>query len=118
MVVTNRGGEAMLLYLPEISFAPGQDASWFFLPDDGSSYRAQTFEGTALDFDQPDQLPDSALARVSAGQITPVEGEWPLRRWLVTARTRLPGGIYLDPERGGVFFCVNDSLVTVRGHLS
>ena len=104
IVVSDRAGNALLVYVPELSFLPGVPATYLFVADDGSTYLAPTFEGGVRDFPVADTFPETALARVSAGQVAPIEGEYPLRRRLVTGGARELGAVYIDPERGG--FCL------------
>jgi hypothetical protein len=103
VVVTNRSGRSLLVYLPELTNVPiaGRNV---FVAADGSTWFASA--------DLQQVIPSFAglnLARAASGQALPIPGTWPLQQRRPIARdlrksqyaSRLhPGELGIDPERG------------------
>jgi hypothetical protein len=78
LILTERGGRALLLSLPEMDFTTDPRPVWLFFDTDGATYYASTDyghdtalalpeRGSALRFDPTE--PQAGLARRSAGQV-------------------------------------------------
>ena len=98
LILTNRAGQSLLVYLPEVASAPNTGVR-VMVADDGSTY----FFNPSLAFNQLN------LARTSLGQALPVAGVWPVQQRYPVAlnlcrveRTALllPGQLGIDPELG------------------
>jgi len=98
LILTNRAGQSLLMYLPEVAGAPNTGVR-VMVADDGSTY----FFNPSLAFNQLN------LARASLGQALPVPGVWPVQQRYPVAlnlcrveRTALllPGQLGIDPELG------------------
>jgi hypothetical protein len=113
VVLTDRGGAGLLAFLPEVTLSDALPDSWFFVAEDGSTYRAPTTGGKVDGLTDPEQLPDTTVARVAAGQVMPLEGEFPLRRRQLAELGRTSGRLWIDPQRG--IFCLpaNDPLLAL-----
>ena len=98
LVLLNRAGQSLLVYLPEVASAPAAGVR-VMVADDGSTY----FFNTSLAFNQLN------LARASQGQALPIPGIWPVQQRYPVAlnlcrveRTTLLslGQLGVDPELG------------------
>jgi hypothetical protein len=114
LIATNRDGETLVIYLPEISAGDAAHGASFLVADDGATYRvpagAADFAALARTFGslQPE--------RRSAGAVLPIAGVWPLRRRAAAAihhRRREPraGELGIDPENGRFRLAPGDPLV-------
>lgn len=118
MIVTNREGESLLVYLPEIENAPATGRR-VFVADDGSTYLAPD------DLQQqPDLLDGLQLARAAAGQTLSIPGTWPIQMRVPVSmnlcdcrRAALlnPGELGIDPELGRFAFAPGDPSVGLGG---
>ena len=100
LIVNNRAGRALLVYLPELADAPPEGVR-FFVADDGSGY-----------FYPPGGVTPTGqlvLARAACGQVWPIAGRWPLQQRIAVAcdldgPAGAPGPVVgqlgIDPERG------------------
>jgi hypothetical protein len=93
LVIRDRGGRSLLIFLPEISFV-GAPEHRFTIADDGSTYRAE------VPSDDPDRLPDAAIARIGLGQVLALEGAYPLQRRVIARSRPRHRELWIDPERG------------------
>ena len=102
LVLTDRAGHSLLVYLPEIPVATATGVR-VLVADDGSTY----FFSPSLTFRQGN------LARAAQGQTLPIPGVWPLQQRIPVAanlcrpeRASLlgPGELGIDPERGRFAF--------------
>lgn len=103
LIVTNRAGAGLLVYLPDIDLPPAAgvrfliaaDGSSFFYPADDTAAQAALATGS---------LGQLVLARAAAGQVWPIAGLWPLQQRIAVAWSGLsalvPGQLGVDPERG------------------
>lgn len=98
LVLVNRAGQSLLVYLPEVASAPAAGVR-VIVAEDGSTY----FFNPALSLNQ------LSMARASAGQALPIPGIWPLQQRYPVAlnlcrieRTALltSGQLGVDPELG------------------
>lgn len=98
LVLVNRAGQSLLVYLPEIASAPTAGVR-VLVADDGSTY----FFNPSLAFNSLN------LARASLGQALPIPGVWPIQQRYPVAqnlcrieRTALLtlGQLGIDPELG------------------
>jgi len=112
VVATDRGGGALLIYVPEVSFSKVVPDAWFFTATDGSTYRARVFAGSPAPLVDEGQLTGEKLARVGAGQVLPIEGTYPLVRRTIVSVPR-ERGLLVDPERGRFCLPENDPLLTL-----
>jgi hypothetical protein len=103
LIVTNRSGESVLVYLPELTnvSAAGQRV---FVAEDGSTYLTSTEVQKV-----PASFEGFALARAASGQALPIAGVWPLQFRRPVALNLcdpsrntllLPGEFGVDPELG------------------
>jgi hypothetical protein len=108
LVVTNRGSAALLVYLPEIDDLQAEGIR-FLVADDGSTYYFPADPTAQADALANQSLAGLVLARASAGQVWPIEGNWPLQRRIAIASTLCrpgrtvtlrPGQLGIDPECG------------------
>ncbi len=113
LIVTDRSGAALLVYLPAVSAADAAGGRRFLVADDGATYdvpAAANLGSLATAFGA--QTP----ARRSAGQTLPLAGAWPLRQRQAVAidhRRREPrlGELGIDPENGRFRLAYGDPLV-------
>ncbi len=79
VILTNRAGEALLVYLPE-QVSVGPEGVCLVVAEDGST-REYPFEnvGRSLLSATLDNLSDLPVRRASAGQVLPIDGIWPLQ---------------------------------------
>ncbi len=125
LVVANRAGQSLLVYLPE---APGvgPDGIRVFVAEDGSTYNVPPDEAGQLAVLQQGDLSGLRLARASAGQVLPIPGVWPLQQRAPVAldlcrceRSALLafGELGIDPELGRFALASGDPSIG-RGALS
>lgn len=116
VVVTDERGRSLLVYLPQVDDL-NRDGAFFYVAEDGASYRvtAEAIPGGLLVRSTPEVGPDGAfngvhLAKYSAGQVLPIEGQSPIRQRMavrcdmeekVVVR---PGLLAIDPALGYVAF--------------
>ncbi len=103
VIVTNRSGKSLLVYLPELTDVPTSGRN-VFVAADGSTWFAST--------ELQQVIPTFAglqKARAASGQALPIPGTWPLQQRRPVARnlrkseyaSRLhPGELGIDPELG------------------
>jgi hypothetical protein len=122
LVVVNRSGQSLLVYLPEVSqvkpgtavrFLVAQDGSTYFPPADITALQRGSYEGLSL-------------ARAAQGQVLPIPAIWPLQqrlpvavnlcRWERSSALEL-GELAIDPELGRFAFPDQDPAVA-QGALS
>ena len=108
LVVTNRGGQSLLVYLPEVLDAPGAGVR-VLVADDGSTYFAPTDATVQETVLQQLSLNGLPLARAAQGQALAIPGRWPLQQRIPVAldlcrneRASLlaVGEVGIDPELG------------------
>lgn len=116
LVVVNRFGESLLVYLPEIASVPtngvqffvAEDGSTFFVPADLTEVNQESFVGLES-------------ARESAGQVLPIPGRWPLQQRRAVAinlcRCERRGFLRsdelgIDPELGRFALAGDDPILT------
>jgi hypothetical protein len=122
LVIVNRSGKSLLVYLPEISqvqpgtavrFLVAQDGSTFLPPADITVLQQGSYEGLSL-------------ARAAQGQVLPIPAVWPLQQRLPVAvnlcnwarsSTLILGELGIDPELGRFAFPDEDPAVA-QGSLS
>ncbi len=118
LIVRNRRGQSLLVYLPELDTPPA--GIRVFVADDGSTYRAPD-AGIDLVNASLAGLPQSRRAE---GQVLPVPGIWPLQQRRPVAldlcrceRSSLlrPGELGIDPELGRFAFAPGDPAI-MGGH--
>jgi hypothetical protein len=116
LVIVNRAGDSLLVYLPELE---GIDADGvrMFIGADGSSHCAPASDDALAAVQAAGSLAGLPTARPSAGQALPIPGRRPLEQRRPVAielcggrcRTRLlPGELGIDPERGTFAFAAGD----------
>src|SRR6185369_553137 len=120
LVVINRAGESLLVYLPEITGAPAEGVR-FFVADDGSTFFAPP-DLTSLTIGPGEpSLAGLDVSRESAGQVLPIPGRWPLQHRRPTAinlcrcerRSLLKSDeLGIDPELGRFALADNDPILT------
>jgi hypothetical protein len=120
LVVVNRFGESLLVYLPEITGAPA-DGVRFFVADDGSTFFAPADVPSLTNALGDLSLAGLEVSRESAGQVLPIPGRWPLQHRRPTAinlcrcerRSLLkPDELGIDPELGRFALALNDPILT------
>ena len=108
MIVVNRAGDALLVYLPQID-APPAEGVRFFVADDGSTYYYPTDDAQRRTVLDDRSLAQLVLARPASGQVWPIPGIWPLQQRIAVARPLdtadaalrlVPGQLGIDPELG------------------
>jgi hypothetical protein len=102
LIVRGRGGQSLLIYLPEISQCPATGVR-LFVAKNGSTWKIPANP-------QLDAMLDAGdLARPASGQMLPIAGNWPLQYRRPVAidlcrseRSALlqPGELGIDPELG------------------
>jgi hypothetical protein len=120
LIVINRSGQSLLVYLPEIPNPPSQGVR-FFVADDGSTYYVPAGALTGV---IPASLEGLVLGRQACGQVLPIPGIWPLqqRRPVAidlcscdrSAQLR-PGELGIDPELGRFGFAPKDPVIGQKG---
>jgi hypothetical protein len=120
LVVLNRSGQSLLVYLPEVSPVQPNTAVRFLVADDGSTYFPPA-DNTVLQQGSYDGL---SLARAAQGQVLPIPAIWPLRqripaainlcRWERTSTLAL-GELGIDPELGRFAFPDQDPAIGQGG---
>ncbi|HKU76835.1 MAG TPA: hypothetical protein VJR02_23190 [Pyrinomonadaceae bacterium] len=121
LVVTNRSGESLLIYLPEITGSPAEGVR-FFVADDGSTFFAPADVPSLTNALGELSLAGLELSRESAGQVLPIPGRWPLQYRRPTAinlcrcerRSLLKQDeLGIDPELGRFALSEDDPILTV-----
>jgi hypothetical protein len=112
VVLTDREGSSMVVYIPEVWYTPGTDAFWFLIADDGSSYRTS---GVPHAVDDLSSFPGGSIGRIGAGQVLPMEGVYPLQRRSLSVGRVAWGRLAVDPERGRFCLPKTDPLLAVAG---
>jgi len=79
LVLMNRAGKSLLIYLPEIVNAPPQGVR-FVVADDGSTYFFPADSAAQAQLVSGASFASLVLARGSAGQVLPIAGIWPLQQ--------------------------------------
>jgi hypothetical protein len=117
LIIRNRSGHSLLVYLPEIANCPPKGLR-LFVADDGSTWYSPAADQFENPLDQP--------ARPATGQVLPITGVWPLQYRRPIAldlcrserRTLLrPGEFGIDPELGKFAFAPDDPAIG-QGSLS
>ena len=120
LVVSNRFGKSLLVYLPEITGAPA-DGVRFFVADDGSTFFAPADVPSLTNALGELSLAGLELSRESAGQVLPIPGRWPLQQRRPTAinlcRCERRGFLKsdelgIDPELGRFALAEDDPILT------
>lgn len=108
LVVTNRAGQSLLVYLPEIANSPNTGVR-LLVADDGSTWFASADPGVQQTVLQQHSFNPLRLARAAQGQVLPIPGVWPIQRRVpVAANLCAPerasllsiGELGVDPELG------------------
>jgi hypothetical protein len=117
LIVRGRGGESLLVYLPEVPQCPVTGVR-LFVAEDGSTWRVPVNP-------QLDGLLDRGdVARAATGQVLPIAGNWPLqyRRSVAidlcrSERSALlhPGELGIDPELGRFAVAPGDPAIVGGG---
>jgi len=111
VIVTNRLGESLFVYLPELSNVP-EGGRNLFVAADGSTWFAPTNVQQVLS-----SFGGLKLARAASGQVLPIPGIWPLEQRRPVAlnlrrseyASRLhPGELGIDPELGHFALAAGD----------
>jgi len=119
LVVSNRAGKSLLVYLPEITGAPS-DGVRFFVADDGSTFFAPADVPSLTNALGELSLAGLEMSRESAGQVLPIPGRWPLQHRRPTAinlcrcerRSLLQSDeLGIDPELGRFALADNDPVL-------
>ena len=120
LVVINRFGNSLLVYLPEMTGVPSRGVR-FLVADDGSTFFAPA-DLTILPTGEGERtLVGLNVARESAGQVLPIAGRWPLQQRRPTAinlcRCERRGllksdELGIDPEIGRFAFAEDDPILT------
>ncbi|HEU4931389.1 MAG TPA: hypothetical protein VFT48_04880, partial [Pyrinomonadaceae bacterium] len=120
LVVINRSGESLLVYLPEIVGSPAEGVR-FFVADDGSTFFAPADVPSLTNALGELSLAGLELSRESAGQVLPIPGRWPLQHRRPVAinlcrcerRSLLKQDeLGIDPELGRFALAINDPILT------
>jgi hypothetical protein len=108
MVLANRSGSVLLVYLPELPQAPAQGVR-LLVADDGSTYFAPTDTTLQQAVLERQSLDGLVLARAAQGQVLPIPKRWPLQQRYplsinLCRRERIAllsvGQLGIDPELG------------------
>ena len=108
LIVRNRAGQSLLVYLPEIPNATPAGAK-VFVADDGSTWFVPTDPATLISVQNQRSFSGLVLARAAAGQTLPITGVWPLQQRRPVAanlcsplRSSMlaPDELGIDPELG------------------
>jgi hypothetical protein len=114
LIVRNRAGDTLLVYLPEISNAPPAGMRVFVAEDGSTWFAPSTIQSV------PPFLNGLPLARAATGQAQPIPGVWPLqyRRPIGVNLCRperavlvQPGELGIDPELGYFAFAPGDPAI-------
>jgi hypothetical protein len=120
LVVSNRSGESLLVYLPEITGAPSRGVR-FLVADDGSTFFAPADVPSLTNALGELSLAGLELSRESAGQVLPIPGTWPLQHRRPVAinlcrcerRSLLKSDeLGIDPELGRFALAVNEPILS------
>ena len=123
VLVVNRAGESLLVYLPQVADAPAEGTD-FLIADDGSSYFLPADVVTQQAVMQSGLLSGLVLARAGLGQVMPIAGFWPLQQRVPVAvnlcrsersALLLPGQIGIDPELGKFALAAGDPAIASGG---
>jgi hypothetical protein len=121
LVVVNRAGKSLLVYLPEVTTADPLGVQ-VLVATDGSTYFAPADDVGQLNVLQQGTYSGLPLARHNAGQVLPMTGVWPLQQRQPVAldlcrcerRTLLlPGELGVDPELGRFAFAPGDPALPI-----
>jgi hypothetical protein len=116
LVLINRAGQSLLVYLPEVPVATAQGVR-LLVADDGSTYFAPTDTSLQQLVLEQQSLMGLVLARAAQGQVLPIPGRWPLQQRYPVAlnlcrseRSSLlaVGELGIDPELGRFALPPND----------
>ncbi len=108
LVVMNRAGRSLLVYLPEVSGANAAGVR-LLVADDGSTWFMPTDSVKQQSVLQQQSFNGLVLARASAGQTLPLPGLWPLQQRIPVAENLCRaerasllsiGELGIDPELG------------------
>jgi hypothetical protein len=126
LVVVNRAGRSLLVYLPEFP-RPGLPLNAtgvrFFVADDGSTHLAPTADDALAAVQEAQSFAGLPIGRASFGQVLPIPGLRPLQQRRPVAvdlcapagQARLrPGELGIDPERGRFAFANGDPSIGAR----
>lgn len=120
LVVTNRAGQSLLVYLPEVAQAPNAGIR-LLVAEDGSTYFAPGDPAVQESILQQQTLNGLVVARAAQGQALPIPGRWPLQQRTPVAinlchneRASLlaVGELGIDPELGRFALPPNDLAIT------
>jgi hypothetical protein len=123
LIVQNRRGQSLLVYLPEMRGVPASGVR-LFVAEDGSTYQVPASQVAQLDVLRQGSLGGLQLARAAAGQVLPIAGVWPLQQRRPVAinlcrserRALLaPGELGIDPELGRFAFAPGDPAIGPGG---
>ena len=121
LVVMNRSGQSLLVYLPEVSQATSQGAR-LLVADDGSTYFVPADPVVQQSVLQQQSLNGLVIARAAQGQVLAIPGRWPLQQRSPVAinlcrseRNALltVGELGIDPELGRFALPPEDPSVAV-----
>jgi hypothetical protein len=123
LIIVNRRGRSLLVYLPEVASAPPAGVR-LFVAEDGSTYRVPADSVAQLAVLQQKSYSGLTLARRADGQVLPIAGVWPLQQRRPVAinlcrcerRSLLaPGELGIDPELGRFAFAPDDPTIGQGG---
>jgi hypothetical protein len=123
LVLVNRAGTALLVYLPEVAGATADGVRWL-VADDGSTYEIPPDVADQNRLLSEGSFAGLTRARASAGQVLPLPDTWPLQHRRPVAidlcrfeRSALlrPGELGVDPELGLFAFPPGDPLIGQPG---
>ena len=122
LVLQNRSGQSLLVYLPEVATAPSAGVR-LLVADDGSTYFAPTDPSVQLTVIQQQSFSALVLARAALGQALAIPGRWPLQQRVPVAldlcrneRASLlaVGELGIDPELGRFALPPQDPALTAQ----
>jgi hypothetical protein len=123
LIVVNRLGQSLLVYLPEVS-GLGSDGLWLFVADDGSTYIAPPDNADQMAVLSQGSYSGLMLARAGGGQVLPIPGVWPIQQRVPVSinlcdcrRSALlqPGELGIDPELGRFALAPGDPAIGQGG---
>jgi hypothetical protein len=123
LIATNRAGQSLLVYLPELTDVPSQGTR-LFIADDGSTYFVPADEVALATALREQSYAGLEPARAAQGQVLPISGVWPLQQRRPVAinlcrceRNSLlgPGELGIDPELGRFAFPSSDPAIGQGG---